>query len=259
MRAERPAETWVPAPGGALELAGGCVHVWRCGLRPPDDARDLERRLPLDSAELERVARYRRPVDGLKFALGRSFMKRTLARYLGIPVASLALDADSNGKPHIAQGVWGSELSFNLSHSGELALLAVSQGLPLGIDLEHVHPIDRLERLIVRCMTREERHSLKSYADDELLDGFFRFWTRKEAFLKGLGSGLTRDPARASVLHPDRPTLLPDDSDSGEPRPVGWSIIDLEPADGYMGALAVQGSIAELRMFDVAVRSVVDG
>ena len=256
MRAERPTDTWVAAPEGSLALGGGSVHVWRCGLQPPGNARDLEKRLPLDSAELERVARYRRPLDGVKFALGRSFMKRTLARYLGIPVASLTLDVDPNGKPHIAPDLPGSDLSFNLSHSGELALLAVSQGIPLGIDLEHIHPIDRLERLIARCMTREESHSLRSSSDQELLDGFFRLWTRKEAFLKGLGSGLSRDPAHTSVLHPDRPALLPEDSGPSEPLPVGWSIIDLEPADGYVGALAIQGGLNELCMFEVDVHAV---
>jgi 4'-phosphopantetheinyl transferase len=234
-----------PAPLGA-----GCVHVFRAWLHEPDSAAALNDRLPLDAEERERMARYHRPGDRTRFGLARAFMRRTIGRYLQIPAEAVALDVRPDGKPEVRGVGAQSSLCFNLSHSGDLALMAVSKTQPVGIDVEVIRELPRLEGLIKRCLTPEEQVSQDRLTGEERLLGFLRLWTRKEAILKGLGSGLSKDPARTSVLRTDHPEFLPEEGEAPEASLSGWTIRDLSPAEGYVGALAVKGDVAEIRFFD---------
>jgi 4'-phosphopantetheinyl transferase len=116
--------------------------------------------------------------------------------------------------------------------------------------VEVVRELPRLDGLIRRCLTAEEQLTLDRLTARQRLIGFLRLWTRKEAILKGLGAGLSKDPARTSVLRPEQPELLPNEGDSPDPSLSGWTIQDLSPADDYLGALAIQGEVREIRLFD---------
>jgi 4'-phosphopantetheinyl transferase len=244
------AQVWLSLPPEPAPLGAGCVHVFRAWLHVPESAAALDDRLPLDLEERERMARYHRPADRTRFGLARAFLRRTLGRYLRIPAESVALVVQPDGKPEVRGIGAPSSLCFNLSHSGDLALIAVSGTQQVGIDVELIRELPRLDGLIKRCLTREEQVSQNGLTGEQRLLGFFRLWTRKEAILKGLGSGLSRDPARTSVLRPEHPEFLPGESDASVPSLSGWSIRDLSPAEGYVGALAVQGHVDEIQFFD---------
>jgi 4'-phosphopantetheinyl transferase len=238
-------------PPGPTPLETRCVHVWRSRLDVPEASSVLEGRLPLDAGERERVARYLRPSDGARFALARSFMRRTLGRYLRIPAQAVRLDTDPKGKPRIRDPERESALCFNLSHAGDLALMAVARELPLGVDVESVRHIQRLEGLIRRCLTAEEQLTLDRFTGEQRLLGFLRYWTRKEAILKGVGAGLSKDPARTSVLDPEQPRFLPEEAgDATLQSLAGWWIQDLAPGEGYVGALAIRGHVLDIRTFE---------
>lgn len=158
----------------------------------------------------------------------RRAMRQVLGAYLRIEPDRLPIRTAPQGKPYLD----GAPLHFNLSHSRELALLAVSAGAPVGVDLEHPREFHSSERLARRICSDREYASL-----DNLVAGvhprLLRLWVRKEAVVKGTGEGLGRPLAQVDVL---------DDA-----LPNGWLCLDLpSPGAGFQAALAIKARTASL-------------
>ncbi len=147
----------------------------------------------------------------------------------------------ARGKPILAPFVADGSLQFNLAHSGELVLYAVTRGRRVGIDVEWMCSFDRFERIAARFFSARERAMLFSLPAVDRRTAFFNCWTRKEAYIKATGDGLARPLHSFTVsLAPDAPPqLLETDGDAAEA--ARWSLYSLTPAAGFAAALAVEG------------------
>jgi 4'-phosphopantetheinyl transferase len=178
-------------------------------------------------------------------------LRLILGRYLDAPPASLMFAADDNGRPFLAGERSG--LHFNLSHSGDVALIALAHAA-VGVDVERIKEMSDFMKIARKHFAASELESLQRVAAEEQPKAFHRIWTRKEAFVKATGLGL-RFPLNAfstgSATEP--PSLMVE----GHARP-DWTLIDLKPGEGYVGALAVAAPDAAVRCFQPDWPSLLD-
>lgn len=178
------------------DLSGNEIHLWLCPLPVPDD--DLRRTVEAlpDPAERARAARLVFPVDRRRQIHGRGLLRLVLGNYLGRPPASLAFVANDYGKPELCHT---EGLYFNFSRCHDLALIGVTRGLPVGVDIERIRPLPDRDALIAHCLSSVERDWLASRPAQQQERDFFRLWAGKEAVLKSLGTGLATAPESVSV------------------------------------------------------------
>jgi 4'-phosphopantetheinyl transferase len=194
----------------------------------------------LDEKERMRAARFRFPQDRDRFVAGRGVLRAVLGLYVGESPARIRLAAGPQGKPRL-DGYAGA-IDFNLSHSEDRAVLAVGAGRRIGVDIERVDPSRATEEIARRFFSPDEVAALARISRRGRGQAFFRCWTRKEAYLKALGDGLSLplDSFSVSVDAVSRPRLL--ESDRGAGEVARWRLSDLRAARGFAGALAVEGS-----------------
>lgn len=204
-------------------------ELWLVRLAPAADDAGLEL---LDAHERARSARFHFERDRGRYVAAHVALRQLLAQRTGHAAASLVIEAGTYGKPYLA-GAPG--CAFSLSHSDELALVALADDGEIGVDLERVRPLSDLEGLERQCLTAGERHALDGLAPDERSLAFLRRWTRKEACLKALGTGLHVEPSTFAVGAEVGPQKVCVSTISG-PRDV--QVQDIEVAPGWVGALA---------------------
>jgi 4'-phosphopantetheinyl transferase len=223
-----------------MELEGDEVHVWRArSYQPPSLVQSLWRILSAD--ERERAERFHFQRDRERFIVTRGFLRTILSRYLDVPPDQLCFCYSSYGKPTLAGESNRRALRFSLSHSHELALYAVTCGREVGIDIEYVHAKWGTVHVAERFFSPREVIILRSLPASMQTGGFFNCWTRKEAYVKARGEGLSFPLDQFDVsLVPGEPAVLV--STAGDPQEASrWSLRELYPAQGYAAALAVEG------------------
>jgi len=147
---------------------------------------------------------------------------------------------DPSGKPHLAGEETLTSIRFNVSHSDDLALFGFARGHKIGVDVERVRPDINVEDLAARYFSPNELKKLRDLPEDRRREAFYCGWTRKEAYLKACGEGLSFPLDRVEVsLTPGEPAILKASGDPGLPR--RWIVQHLSPAPGYIGAAAVEG------------------
>jgi 4'-phosphopantetheinyl transferase len=231
-------------PPETLRLLEGQVHVWRISLdQDPAALGSLYQMLSAD--EQERANHYRFDRDRQAFITRRGRLRILLACYLGLDPASLQFSHNPYGKPFLQREAAGS-LYFNLSHSQGLALFAFARQVDIGVDLERERrDFDCLE-LGDRFFSTSERAELSALPLESRFQAFFLCWTRKEAYIKAHGEGLSLPLENFDVsLTPGEPARLLA-TRAGLETPDQWSLFNLEPAPGYRAALAVRGRSYEL-------------
>ena len=227
-------------PDKLPRLDEGQVHLWRFGLEP---SMSVETRLEatLNDEERHRADRFRGQGLRKKFIAGRGMLRSLLGAYVGRSPVDLGFSYGIHGKPELADGSLG--ISFNLAHSGEIALCAIAQGGPVGVDVETQRPLENAEKIVRRFFSLQEQAAFDALPQAEKFAAFYLGWTRKEAFLKATGTGLaTRLDSFDVNLTPGEPAriLRIDESLNG---PGDWKIHDVDPGAGYAGALVVSCSI----------------
>ncbi len=192
----------------------------------------LERHLTLD--ERDRAGRFVVPEDGANFVVGRGRMREVLADYVEQPAADLRFAYAKHGKPRLVMD--GPAPFFNLSHSGNRAVLAVSRSVDVGVDIERIRPVER--GLARRFFSAAEVAALEALPSDQWLDGFFRCWTRKEAVLKALGVGFSMNLASfdVSIAQNESARVLRISGDGGAPH--DWSLCEVRPSPETIVAVA---------------------
>ncbi len=210
------------------------VHVYAVDLT---DESGPSAQATLSPAEGARALRYRFGRDRRRFVHSRVALRSLLAHYLGVDAAAVAIELDANGKPHVP----GSPLGFNLSHAGDLALVAVGQSSGIGIDVEERVPRAHLRPLCGEVLSPAERPAFDALADSDLPGPFYALWTRKEAVLKALGTGLLRDP-RSLDVGVEGPRLIDDGNGTGV------EVATLEDDGTHVAALAVVGGFERVRL-----------
>ena len=209
-------------------------------MNPPESLLQVfERTLAPD--ERERAARFYFDRDRRKFTAARGQLRMILGRYTGADPTALVFSYGPRGKPALSGQFQPANLKFNLSHSGELALLAVTLDREVGVDIEDIHTLNDAEAIAERLFSPNETSVFRALPEPERLEGFFRCWTCKEAYVKATGDGLSRPTESFDVVFTrgERTRLV---SVDGEPdEAVRWRMAALEPATGYIGAIAVEG------------------
>ena len=227
-------------PRGVERLGPDEVHVWSVDL---DRLPEAVLGQPLSANERERGRRFRFERDRRRFVTARGLLRRLLGRYLGLEPSRLRFGYGPRGKPFLAGE---DELRFNVSHSGGLALLAFAWDRELGVDVEEEREVEEAEAIARRYFSSWEERELRLLTEVERQAAFFRCWTRKEAFIKATGDGLSRPLDAFDVtLAPGEPARLL--RVEGEPEAAGrfW-LEDVSPAPGFAGALAVEGRAARV-------------
>ena len=240
-----PRTSWHPPPP-TLPLGRDEVHVWRASLDPPaSKAQTLQSTLATD--ELERAERYHFQRDRRRFIVARGVLRAILGRYTGMEPLQLRFCYGFRGKPMLAREHGTSSLRFNVSHSCDLALYAVTRDRKVGIDLERIQPDLTGEELAERFFSPREVAILRALPRDEQPQAFLSCWTRKEAYIKARGDGLALPLDRFDVsFGPGEPAALL--GVKGDPQEAArWSLQELEPGPGYVAALAVEGHDWQLR------------
>jgi 4'-phosphopantetheinyl transferase len=191
----------------------------------------------LSTQERERAARFASERDRARFVAARGLLRAVLGSSLGADPQSVEFLYSAKGKPSLGGVFERSGLQFNVAHSGGLAVFAVARHRMVGVDVEQLRPIPDLSELIERYFTTYERDEIKKLSGEEAARGFFKVWTRKEAWLKATGEGITGLLKSIEVLGP----LVEEESCRGPQGGSGGvrlSLQDLAPAPGFLGALA---------------------
>jgi 4'-phosphopantetheinyl transferase len=238
------AAKWADATENVPRLAPGDVDVWSVPLdTTPAALEAFERTLSED--EVERADRFCFERDRRRYVCARGALRELLSRYLRVESRDITFRYGTNGKPALDGGLDGL-LAFNVSHSGELALIAIGRGMELGVDVEAVRPMQDAGDIAARFFAPGEHERLMSLPDDERTNAFFACWTRKEAYLKALGSGLAKplDAFEVTFAPDEAPALLVYGDDRETAR---WRISDLAPGGGYAGALVTEGAATARR------------
>jgi 4'-phosphopantetheinyl transferase len=245
-RPDVPAPERWEAPPARLAVGREEVHVWRARLDLPADAL-APLRATLSAEERARAARFRDPADGVAFAAARGILRAILGRYLDRPAAAVAFAYGAHGKPELAGAAGDGGLRFNASHAAALALYAVARGRAVGVDVERVRDVEDAALVAERYFAPAERAALRAAGpagSAARRAAFFACWTRKEAYVKARGGGLSiaLDGFAVSLGDGAWTTLEAAPGvarDGGAPR--RWTIAPLAPGAGYDGALAVAG------------------
>ena len=234
--------TWLPPPDSlSLDLAE--VHVWRVCLDQDDNTLERFRRT-LAPEELDRAGRFRFERLQRHFIAGRGFLRDVLARYLPAKPEELRFSYNDYGKPSLA-GEQG--LQFNMSHSHEVGLVAVTRAAAVGVDVEHIRADFASDEIARRFFSRLEVETFNSLPQDEQVAAFFRCWSRKEAYIKAIGKGLSQPLDGFDVtLTPSEPAAL---LRAGEDDTRTWSFSDIDVGPDYASALAVEGSNSKITLW----------
>ncbi len=234
-----PEQTWL-APPDTLTLLENEAHVWRASLEQPETVLlQLQHTLSLD--ERLRAGEFHFDCDRRHFMIARGVLRTLLSRYLHMPPAQLQFAYNAQGKPLLDMPAPEKLLHFNLSHSHELALFAFSYAGPVGVDIEYMRPGVSAEEAARVSFSPREQTLLLALPLEERRQAFYSCWTRKEAYIKGRGTGFSLEPSLFDVAFlPGEPAaLLASREDPLEP--ARWTLQALEPGDDYAGALAIQG------------------
>lgn len=231
---------WHAAKIQPWPLSYGHVHVWAWTWDESHDA-------PTDvlaSEEFERMQRFRFRGDQVRYAVCHDRMRRLLGAYAGKQPATLRFAVNSYGKPRLHADDGGDRLRFNLSHTRQSAVLAISWGLELGVDIEEHKPLQPGE--VEVFFSARERAALRELQGDVWLAAFYRCWTRKEAVLKAEGCGLTLDLSSFSVNLDSEPAVPLVHWEEHADRRTVWHLHSLTPGPGLSGCVAtseVPGSV----------------
>ena len=211
------------------------VILWPLRISVPHSARGI-----LDAEEQCRAERFLYDHHRESFIAAHCGMRRLLGTVLGCDAGALSMLVDANGKPHLD----GHSLRFNLSHSGDWAALAISQDGEVGMDIEMIRSVER--GLPEHYFSIHEQRALSALTGKEWSDGFFRCWTRKEALLKAVGTGLSLPLDSFSVtIDSNLPALLVESS-LRQLQSRDWSMLHVGCIPGYMGAMAASRSMRSI-------------
>jgi 4'-phosphopantetheinyl transferase len=222
----------------SCSLSSDVIHVWR--LRQSTIGGDLARfRSILSVDETHRADRFRFDKDRNQFMIARAVLRCLVGNYVGTDPVQVRFQFSDKGKPSLAQQ-HGCILQFNVAHSGDLILLAFSRNQRLGVDVEQIRSDFASDDLAERFFSLAERAALRELAAEQRVPAFFRCWTRKEAYIKATGDGLSLPLHHFDVsVRPDEPAQLL----ATRPDPLEatrWRMFHLDVDPGYAAALVAE-------------------
>ena len=237
------------SPLAVLDLAPHQVDIWRARLDlPTDSLKTLEATLSAD--EIQRADRFHFQGHKDRFIAAHGCLRDILARYHHWEPAQLDFSANDHGKPALSTDSSERKMDFNLSHSDDFALVAVTWERKVGVDLERIRQGVSAQVIAQQYFSKSEVAELLGLPSEQREIGFFNCWTRKEAYIKAQGLGLSLPLESFDVsLGPNEPVILratrPDPQEAAR-----WTLLSLEVSPGYAAALAAEGQGLEFRFRD---------
>jgi 4'-phosphopantetheinyl transferase len=233
-------------PTERLRLDDDEIHIWRRELDQPINIRQglLD---TLNEDERAKAGRFYFDKDRNHFIVARGTLRAILGYYLNLNAARLSFSYGEYGKPMLDKELGEESLRFNISHSGGLALFAVTRGRELGVDLEKIKAGIADEQIAERFFSTGEVRALRELPKHQQDEAFFNCWTRKEAYIKAKGEGLSMPLSdfEVSLVPGQRAALL---STKRDPREAArWSMRELFPGPGFIAAVVAEGSDWRLR------------
>lgn len=232
-----------------LQLGPEAVHLWQVHLDlPPHRVQPLMDLLCLE--ERSRAERFLQPQHRQRFIVGRGILRLLLASYLDVRPTELKFVYGSHGKPAVTISGDRPAIAFNLSHSHDLGLYAISTNRAIGVDLEQLRPIANVEQLADRFFSNQEAAFLATLPPERRSSAFLHLWTGKEAYLKATGEGLAGLKQVEVVLTPTLDSIalkLQEPSQYDQ----DWTVKQFHPQPDYIATLAVVGRIAELKCYTI--------
>ena len=241
-------------PTYPLDLPKGAIHLWKLKLNNGDVP--LERyQAWLSADEQERAESFSYEEGRQKFIVSQAGLRFLIGQYQGNRPESVIFTYNPYGKPEINALRRGKSLQFNLTHSGDLALYAFAREARVGIDLELLSRRIEVKRMAPRVLSAAELESFNSLPENQQKEAYLLAWTQKEAYLKAIGTGLTREGMKITVdispeTHPaaeGKGLTLPARAFPIEP----WQLFAFSPEAGAIGALAVESSPSEISGYNL--------
>ncbi|MDQ6611610.1 MAG: 4'-phosphopantetheinyl transferase superfamily protein [Gemmatimonadota bacterium] len=238
-------------PADPLDLRNGEAHIWRVPLNHGSTPADIAN---LSDAERTRAQRFHSSEHGDRYTVAHGTLRRILSRYTGLSAERLHFAAREHGKPYLTNPGNGAEqtIHFNLSHSADMALVAVSASGEVGVDVEHWRDDVRHVEIAERFFSVAERVALRACGTDLhlVMQAFFAGWSRKEAYIKASGFGISRGLTHFDVsLEATVPAaILGDRLDATATS--RWSMADIDVGPGYSAALVATAPLTVIRRYD---------
>lgn len=212
------------------------IHIW---ILPSDSTKDLEKDIEkLSPAELERSGKFVQKTDRLHYLIGHACLRRILGAYLDLPAESLVFEKGEHGKPFLSSGTPGLPIHFNLSHSRKQIALIFGNS-PVGIDIQALKSSENIPALVKRYFHPDEFSLFSGLEKEKQEELFYRYWSIREAFLKGLGTGLTLSPSSFFVCPESESSFR---ITKGTKNYSDWTIHSVPAPNGYVCSLAFQES-----------------
>jgi 4'-phosphopantetheinyl transferase len=228
---DKQLRTPVTSRSKLIPISEDRMNVWSANLDLSSNQNDVFYKL-LSADERERAARFRVIVDRQRFIASRGILRTLLGRYLDVAPQSISFSYGTYGKPAVPER----RLYFNLSHSRGRALYVFSAVSPLGVDLELVRTLPDLPQVGASIFSPAEAKQFAAIAPQDQPSAFFKCWTRKEALIKAIGTGLSYPLDRFSVSFDEPARLL--SAEGFDPELSRWHLTHLEPEPGYFAAIA---------------------
>ena len=232
-------------PLHTLTLSADEVHLWQATL---DDQLSESLKLVLSEDEISRASKFHFAKDRNHYIVARGLLRKLLAAYLGVGSAELQFLYGEKGKPYLEE-IQRRSINFNLAHSHGLAIYAFSQGRELGVDLEFIRDDLADEKIAERFFSSYEISALRNVPAELRKEAFFNCWTRKEAYIKARGEGLSipLDEFDVSLAPGEPAALLKNHKNTKEIS--RWKMQSIPVAPGYVAALVVEGKGWRLKKF----------
>ncbi len=214
------------------------IHLW--SLHLPDHMDEIETcRALLTDAELERAEKYIKPNTTERFILYRGLLRRILGKFIDTDPTAITFKHNEHGKPFLADAKQTGRTEFNISHSRDRLLIAITTDRSIGVDIEHRRTGINTNAIAKRWFSQEERENLQTLENPE--KGFFDTWAKKEAYIKALGTGIFKDLNTFTVpheTHPNTPALE---------KTGAWFFQTLEIDPTYAAALVSEAPITPIQ------------
>lgn len=227
------------------------VQLWRVDIEAIR-AEESRWQKVLSSDESTRASRFHFPADRQRFVATRALLRTILAGYLATDPKRLSFSYSKREKPSLGPDHATRGVTFNVSHSGGIALLAFARRREIGIDVEQVRGDFDVEAIARRFFSAHELEQLAALPNEKKFEAFFRCWTRKEAYIKATGEGLSLPLHQfdVSVAPENRDALLSTRPDNSEA--ALWTLRDISAGAGYVAALCVRGRQWHLKNWSAA-------
>lgn len=233
-------------------LVDSDLHVWSASLTGSRE--ELSHYSSLLSAdEKTRAEKFYFERDQRRYIFGRGILRTLIANYLKINASKIAFIYGAYGKPALEKAYQNKILQFNLAHSNDWALYIFGWDRPLGIDLEHIRPLQDADDFAKQFFSQEESSWISSVSIDQKWNAFYKLWTCKEAFLKANGSGLTVPLNEAEIFIKDDNSAKLTSFGRNLEEAAKWRLEIFNPTDNYQAAIAVEGNQGQVifRYYDI--------